>query len=526
MRNAIANSLNMPAVKALKMGGIKQDLDLLDRVGVKTGLKRGAGFYGLSLTLGGGEVTPLELTTAYNTLASGGRYHPPVSILEISDASGRTLEHFTPLPGDQVVAPDLVAILTDMMSDDRARAPVWGLNSQLKLSLPAAVKTGTSNDWRDAWAAGFTPFVTVGVWTGNNNNEPTEKVESLTGGGIIWRNVMEELFVWIREKPRYRTLFAEPFGGRQIPTVFTLPADGSVMRKAICPLPGPFGGYTEELFTKPMLTAMITPTNTLPPGPALDSTLMALKVPCKAFERVRIIRIPTAEEWASDGTLQVNASIASPADGANPSERSSLGQGQFCRPVEGQTYPEGLAREIYIWKTPPPDPDEKVQYVWNGGSAVPSIAPDAGAPSDGGATSGSAAANALPLCDPAMFAPPIAVPPVAGAIKMPDLQRLGENQAKELLATLGLGPGLVYVDYQTRERIPGDYDRFAPYTVVSTLPAAGDWILPGTTVVLGVRAPDPSPGPPVPAPTAGAPSAEPQPFPVPSSVPIPALPGG
>ncbi|MEI7772129.1 MAG: transglycosylase domain-containing protein, partial [Chloroflexales bacterium] len=171
MRSAVANSLNMPAVKALKMGGIKNDLDLLDRVGVKTGLKRGAGFYGLSLTLGGGEVTPLELTTAYNTLASGGRYHAPVSILEITDAAGRTLERFTPAPGDQVVAPDLVAILTDMMSDDRARAPVWGLNSQLKLSLPAAVKTGTSNDWRDAWAAGFTPFLTVGVWTGNNNNE-------------------------------------------------------------------------------------------------------------------------------------------------------------------------------------------------------------------------------------------------------------------------------------------------------------------------------------------------------------------
>jgi peptidoglycan glycosyltransferase len=498
---------------------------------VKTGLKRGEGFYGLSLTLGGGEVTPLELTTAYNTLASGGRYHPPVSILEISDATGRSLERFSPAQGEQVVAPDLVAILTNMMSDDRARAPIWGLNSQLKLSLPAAVKTGTSNDWRDAWAAGFTPFVTVGVWTGNNNNEPTERVESLTGGGIIWRNVMEELFVWIKEKPRYRALFAEPFGGLQIPTEFTLPADGSVVRKAICPLPGPFGGYSEELFTKPMLTTMLTPTNTLPPGPALDSALTALKVPCKAFERVRIIRIPTAEEWASDGTLQVKAPILPPAaDGANPSALAPAAplssQSQYCRPVEGQTYPEGLAQEIYVWKTPPPDPDEKVQYVWNGGSAGPSAAPDGVTPTDGSASSGSALIDALPPCDPAMFAPPIAVPPVAGAIKMPDLQRLGENQAKELLATLGLGPGLVYVDYQTRERIPGDYDRFAPYTVVSTLPAAGDWILPGTTVVLGVRAPDPGPAAPVPAPTAGAPSGEPQPFPVPSSVPIPALPGG
>ncbi len=522
MRNAVANSLNMPAVKALKMGGIKNDLDLLDRVGVKTGLKRGADFYGLSLTLGGGEVTPLELTTAYNTLASGGSYHAPVSILEISDATGRTLERFVSAPGDQVVEPDLVAILTNMISDNRARAPVWGLNSQLKLSLPAAVKTGTSNDWRDAWAAGFTPFVTVGVWTGNNNNEPTEKVESLTGGGIIWHNVMEEIFVWIKQKPRYHALFAATFGDQQIPPTITLPTDGSVVRNAICPLPGHFGGYSEELFTRPMLTAMPTPTNTLPPGPALDSVLSALRVPCRAFEKMRLIRIPTPEEWASDGTLHVQAPTSAPsADGAKPSDvvpdMHLLGQGQYCRPVDGQTYPEGLAQEIYLWKTPPPDPDERVLYVWIGGSAVPIPAPAGAAPPDGGTSDDTAVIAALPPCDPAMFAPPVAVPPVIGAIKMPDLQRLGENQAKELLSTLGVGPGMIYVDYQTRERIPGDYDRFAPYTVVSTLPAAGDWIMPGTTVVLGVRAPDPDPNQP-------PPTAEAQPPPVPSGTPIPVPP--
>lgn len=520
MRNALANSLNMPAVKALKMGGIKNDLDLLDRVGVKTGLKRGADFYGLSLTLGGGEVSPLELTTAYNTLASGGRYHPPVSILEISDGSGHLLERFHQTPGDQVVSADLVAIVTDMMSDDRARQPVWGLNSKLKLSLPAAVKTGTSNDWRDAWAAGFTPFVTVGVWTGNNNNEPTEKVESLAGGGIIWHNVMEELFTWIKEKPRYRELFSQPFGGQQIPTEFTLPADGSVMRKAICPLPGPFGGYSEELFTKPMLTAMISPTNTLPPGPELDQKLADLKVPCNAFEKVTVIRIPTEQEWASDGTLQVSApALPTVPEGASPQDAvpdlSLLGQNQYCRPVDGQSYPDGLAQEIYIWKTPPPDPDEKVTYVWNGGAATNSDTVDG-----------------LPLCEQSMFEPPIPVPPVAGAILMPDLKRLGENQAKSLLATLGVSEGQIYVDYQTRDRIPNDYDRFVPYAVVSTLPAAGDWIMPGTTVVLGVRAPDPAPGQPAPpsegqpqpAPTAAAPDGNPLPFPAPSAVPLPRQP--
>lgn len=536
MRNALANSLNIPAVKALKMGGIKNDLDLLDRVGVKTGLKRGEGFYGLSLTLGGGEVTPLELTTSYNTLASGGRYYAPVSILEISDGTGRVLEHFEPTRGEQVVDQSLVAIITDMMSDDRARAPVWGLNSPLKLSLPAAVKTGTSNDWRDAWAAGFTPFVTVGVWTGNNNNEPTEKVESLTGGGMIWRNVMEELFVWIKEKPRYRDLFADPFDNYIIPTEFTLPADGSVVHKPICALPGPFGGYNEELFTKSMLTAMISPTNTLPAGFVLDQKLEALKIPCTAFTRVSIIRIPSAQEWSKDGTLHVGGAASQSGDSAGAAPDPS--KSRYCRPVNGETYPDGLARQVTIWKTPPADPNERVRYVWSGGSASPSFASD-----DGGTTG----LSSLPLCEASMFEPPVVQPPVFGSILMPDLKHLGENQAKELLATLGIASEFIYVDYQTRERIPGDYDSFAPYTIVSTLPVAGDWIIPGTTIILGVRAPDPSlvpptaqptvpptvPPAPQPTPDAGQPlpvptslPPDPLPFPAPSSIPVPAPAGG
>ena len=190
MRTALANSLNMPAVKALKYAGIDNTLGLLKRAGINS-LTQGANFYGLSLTLGGGEVSPLELTTAYNTLASGGKYYPPVGILKIQDANGKILDEYRVSDKKTAINPELVGIITDMLSDDKAREPVWGLDSKLKLSLPAAVKTGTSNDWRDAWAVGFTPFVTVGVWTGNNNNEETAKVESITGGGAIWHNVME-----------------------------------------------------------------------------------------------------------------------------------------------------------------------------------------------------------------------------------------------------------------------------------------------------------------------------------------------
>lgn len=533
MRTALANSLNLPAVKALKFAGIDYTLNLLDRVGVKQGLKRGKEFYGLSLTLGGGEVTPLELTTAYNTLASGGRYYAPVPVLQITDASGAVLEEFLPNPGQQVVDANLAAIISDMMSDDRARQAVWGLNSPLQLSLPAAVKTGTTNDWRDAWAAGYTPFVTVGVWTGNNNNEPTAKVESLTGGGIIWRNVMEELFVWIKEQPRYRALFAAPYPDGVIPTDFVLPADG-VLRRPVCELPGAFGGYREEVFTKPMLTAVLTSTISttvsLAPGPTLDARLADLKLPCDAYTKVTVVRIPNNSDWTRDGQLRIGAAPEATAEG-----EQAVPEGvRYCRPGADGGYPRGLARTITVWKTPKPDPDERVRYVWQGGGA-------------------GAAVNLeqLPGCTAEMFEPPVPQPPVVNAIMMPDLKRLGENQAKEVLASLGISAASIFVDYQDRSKLGAEFDQYVPYSVVSTVPMAGDWIIPGTTVIMGIRAPEAAPAPDAaqpeptaapppdagqpPAPTAApppdagqppAPTAAPvQPIPLPPTLPQP-LPGG
>ncbi|WP_322822637.1 transglycosylase domain-containing protein [Chloroflexus sp.] len=478
IRTALANSLNMPAVRALKFAGIDYTIRLLERVGIRTGLKRGAGFYGLSLTLGGGEVSPLELTTAYNTLASGGRYFAPVAILEITDSQGRVLERFTQTSGEEVVDPALVAIISDMLSDDRARRAIWGLNSPLRLSLPAAVKTGTTNDWRDAWAVGYTPFVTVGVWTGNNNNEPTARVESLTGGGIIWRNVMENIFRLIAEDERYRDLFAAPFPNGGIQTEFVLPE--GVVQRPICELPGPFGGYREELFTLDMIKRLeeaAQPTPEATTGDAITNEGF-----CSAYTKVRVVRIPTPEEWTTSGELRPNPPPPPPTDPKAPplpQDLSALTDGAYCRPVPDVAYPPELVREIYLWKLPPPDPDEEVEYKWRGGDAtVPLKYED------------------LPECTPAMFEPPIPVPPVEGAILMPDLRRLGENQAKEVLALLGIDPGRIYVDYQGPDRAGEDYYRYGPYVVLSSLPAAGEWILPDTTIVLGIRAPDPSPEPP------------------------------
>ncbi|HJZ50030.1 MAG TPA: transglycosylase domain-containing protein [Roseiflexaceae bacterium] len=451
IRTALANSLNMPAIKALKFAGVDHTIDLLHRAGIK-GLQNGAGYYGLALTLGSGEVTPLDLTTAYNTLASAGTSYPPMAILKIVDSQGKTTT-FSPDPHPKVINPDYVAIISNILSDDDARAPIWGLNSKLKLSRPAAVKTGTSNDWRDAWTVGYTPYVTVGVWSGNNNNEVTAKVESLTGGGVIWHNIMEELF----KNPKFQQVLAEPYAGR-LPLDFTLPAD--LVRKPICALPGPFNKYKDELFAPDMLkrTGMLTPTAALASSDANGAT--ATSTPAQS--------INGCDSYTDLTVAQLGDTVAAAPD--NQEQQPGLNPANYCKPVDGVAVPDGMLTTIKVMKLPPADPDEKVEYRWSGGGAI--------------------SADQIPDCSDAMIA--AVAPP--GSVRMPDLRRFGENQAKEKLAALGVTN--IYVDYQDRSRIPDIYDQYVPYAVVSTLPAPGDWIRPDTTVVLGVRAPDP--GPPAP----------------------------
>jgi peptidoglycan glycosyltransferase len=448
MRTALANSLNIPAVLALKQAGIEPTIDLLRRMGIR-GLNRGADFYGLSLTLGGGEVTPLDLTTAYNTLASGGYYLPPTPILKITAPDGTLTDQprdgqpdvllDTTQPPDlsqlqPAADPRLVGIISDILSDDRARQAVWGLNSPLKLSRPAAVKTGTTNDWRDAWAVGYTPYVTVGVWTGNNNNEETAQVESLAGGGIIWRNVMEELFA----TPEFMAVLAQPYPDGQVPLAF--PTVSGLDRKPICALPGPYGGYSDELFTSEMMLEK-----------------------CDFVQEVSVVELPDESQ---------------------------------CRPQQGVTYPPEVLTTVTVYNFPKTDPDIKTDYGSLGRGSL----------------------EGIPECSPDVIQAlqPTPAAPVAGAILMPDLARYGENQAKDILKALGIPLSQIYVDYQTRQRIPDVFDQYAPYAIVSTLPGAGDWIIPGTTVVLGVRAPDDT----GPQPTVA--QAQPTAVPAPTEPPAPA----
>ena len=227
VRTALANSYNLPAVKTLNYVGIYDDpntpqpdgfINLARRMGIST-LDRPD--YGLSLTLGGGDVTLLDLTSAYATLANGGRRLPPVAVLRIVDKDGKEVYKYSQPAGDQVVRPEHAYLITSILSDNDARTPAFGANSVLHLPFQAAAKTGTTNDFRDNWTLGYTPDLATGVWVGNADYTPMQNTTGLTGAAPIWSQYMQT---------------AVPLLTAGNPTPFTRP--GGIVDYVICAISG------------------------------------------------------------------------------------------------------------------------------------------------------------------------------------------------------------------------------------------------------------------------------------------------
>lgn len=190
-RTALANSYNIPAVKLLDAITVGRMLDNAQAMGLRS-LTRDENWYGLSLTLGGGEVTLLDLTTAYATLANAGTYVEPTPFLALADGLGRPLQ-----PSQQAIrqaiSPAAAWQVTDILADNTARSPAFGANNPLRLSRPAAVKTGTTTDWRDNWTVGFTRYLVTGVWAGNSDGRPMRNTSGLTGAAPIWNDFMQDV---------------------------------------------------------------------------------------------------------------------------------------------------------------------------------------------------------------------------------------------------------------------------------------------------------------------------------------------
>ncbi|HWB33808.1 MAG TPA: PBP1A family penicillin-binding protein [Candidatus Paceibacterota bacterium] len=189
LRDAIAQSINVPSVKVLYLAGIDDTLQLAKSMGIST--LTNADQYGLTLVLGGGEVTLLDMTSAYGVFANDGVKYQPTAVLKIEDSQGNVIEDNSQPAGVQVLPKNIAEEINDILSDPVARAPL-GENSLV--SFPGhdvAVKTGTTNNYKDAWTIGYTPNIVIGIWAGNNDN--TSMTHQVSGFivGPMWHDVMQ-----------------------------------------------------------------------------------------------------------------------------------------------------------------------------------------------------------------------------------------------------------------------------------------------------------------------------------------------
>ena len=216
LRIALSRSYNIPAVDMMNRVGMENVIRVAHLMGINT-LDRDSNYYGLALTLGGGEVSLLDMTYAYSVMANNGRMAGeavaresrrggfrslnPVALLRIEDSKGNVLIAcgdngdapcaFTEPQTQQVLSEPLSYLINNVLSDNEARVGAFGRPNPLEIDRPATVKTGTTNDFIDNWTLGSTPQVTVGVWVGNTDSTPMEKVTGLTGAAPIWHAVMK-----------------------------------------------------------------------------------------------------------------------------------------------------------------------------------------------------------------------------------------------------------------------------------------------------------------------------------------------
>jgi 1A family penicillin-binding protein len=194
MRYALANSLNIPAVQMLKANTLESMIATASAMGIST--FKDPSRYGLSLTLGGGEVTMLDMATAFGVFANQGYRIDLQPILKVTDRDGNILEEYTPpkspIFGKKVLPPSVAWIISDILADNNARTNSFGPNSELRIGKKfVSVKTGTTNDYKDNWTIGYTPQFVIGVWVGNNDRTPmTGVVSGLTGAAPIWNKLM------------------------------------------------------------------------------------------------------------------------------------------------------------------------------------------------------------------------------------------------------------------------------------------------------------------------------------------------
>lgn len=253
VRTALANSFNIPAVKATEFVGVQGVMDVASRMGLEDSLGADASVYGLSIGLGAGEVQLVEHTNAYGTLANNGKHVPQHPIIKIEDSQGNVLYDLTREQVDkessQAVPSGNAYQVTSILTDNKSRSLVFGENNlfgntQTTLGRQTAAKSGTTENWRDLWTMGYTTDVAIGVWVGNSGSDNPEELVELDGiqaAGPIWQDMMVE----IHNNPGFAKLLLGP-DGKAMPKDFPVPPD--VSQQDICGATGhkPGGGETRK----------------------------------------------------------------------------------------------------------------------------------------------------------------------------------------------------------------------------------------------------------------------------------------
>jgi len=220
LRSSLAQSLNIPSVELLYLAGLGDSIQTAKDIGIST--LNEPDRYGLSLVLGGGEVTLLEMTSAYGIFATEGLKTSPVSILKIEDSSGNIIEQNTK-QATKVLDTQVARQINDVLSDNNARAPIFGQNNALYFNnYQVAAKTGTTQYYNDAWTMGYSPFASVGVWVGNNDNSSTNKKTGIGLAAPIWRKIMQKL---LESRPAENFTKPDPIQNINPVLLGQLPAD-------------------------------------------------------------------------------------------------------------------------------------------------------------------------------------------------------------------------------------------------------------------------------------------------------------
>jgi penicillin-binding protein 1C len=288
VRTALANSLNVPAVRVLSRVGVAPFLERLHALGFAH-LVKSPDYYGLGLTLGGGDVSLFELARAYVVLARAGN---PTALVATLDGSVAPEPSAGASPDDPAWA-----YVTDVLSDPVARAPAFGTNSILELPFPSAVKTGTSSDFRDTWTAGFTRDYTVAVWVGNFDGHPMRGVSGVTGAAPLWSRIMLHLY-----ESHDARAFAPPRG---------------YARRAMCattgtrPMPG-CPAVVLEWLDRDDRERLARSSAPLAPSPVYDSWL--LSQPMRALVPTRILFPRDGDRFVADRGARLAVEIAGRSD--------------------------------------------------------------------------------------------------------------------------------------------------------------------------------------------------------------------